>query len=121
MLAMKLYGIYNANGGFLGELAYVFGRLLGTTHCALCDISHGIIREKESFKICAAELPLPLRTLHINEQNPSMAEFTHGKTPCDLLDQDGKYTLALDSALLESCSGDVMRLKTELTKFLDSL
>ena len=121
MLLMQLYGIYNANGGILGELAYVFGRLLGTTHCALCDISHGAIREKESFRICAAGLPIPLSTLHIDEQNSSMAEFTHGKTPCVLLEDEGTYTLAVDAARLESCGGDVQRFERELRSFLDSL
>ena len=32
-------GVYDADGGLLGELAYLTGRILGIAHCALCDIT----------------------------------------------------------------------------------
>ena len=35
-----LVAVYHADGGVRGELSYVLGRLLGTAHCALCDITH---------------------------------------------------------------------------------
>ena len=35
-----LYGIYNADDGIMGELAYVWGKIRGTAHCALCDESN---------------------------------------------------------------------------------
>ena len=62
------FGIYNANGGLLGELAYVFGKLRGPriVHCA---ITHSGIREKAAFKDCKSELHFPLHTPHINEQS----------------------------------------------------
>ena len=34
----KLYGIYHADGGLVGELAYIFGKYTGNVHCSLCDI-----------------------------------------------------------------------------------
>ena len=40
-VARRLVGVYNANGGIVGELSYVLGKVKGSAHCALCDISHG--------------------------------------------------------------------------------
>ena len=40
MAVKKAYGVYHADGGIIGELAYVWGKIRGTAHCALCDITH---------------------------------------------------------------------------------
>lgn len=34
-------GIYDADGGFSGELRYAIGKISGQGKCALCDITHG--------------------------------------------------------------------------------
>ena len=44
-----LTGVYQADGSLSGELRYVVGKLLGSAHCALCDITHGAVREKKGF------------------------------------------------------------------------
>ena len=36
-----VFGIYKANGTFLGELGYVISKLAGKKSCNLCDITHG--------------------------------------------------------------------------------
>ena len=38
--------MYAADGGVLGEVAYVVGHLLGRTECALCDVTHRSVRRK---------------------------------------------------------------------------
>ena len=45
-----LIGVYNADGGIVGELTYVLGHLIGVRSCSLCDISHSPIKKKSSFK-----------------------------------------------------------------------
>ena len=37
---------YHADGGPIGEVRYIIGKLLGTAHCALCDITHSPFRRK---------------------------------------------------------------------------
>ena len=44
-----LVGVYHANGSWHGELAYLLGRLSGRAHCALCDITHGLLRQHGAF------------------------------------------------------------------------
>ena len=51
-----LTGVYQANGSLSGELRYVVGKLLGSAHCALCDITHGAVREKPGFVACREAL-----------------------------------------------------------------
>jgi hypothetical protein len=46
----RLVGVYNANGSVGGELAYFIGARLGRAHCALCDITHGLVRERATWK-----------------------------------------------------------------------
>ena len=115
---MKLYGVYHANGGILGELAYVAGRLMGTTHCALCDITHGAIATKKEFKSCVARLPVPLFNCHLNEQTPGLKNFTQGKTPCVVLQKDDSFFMALDADALDACGGDVVLFENRLVTFL---
>ena len=36
-----VFGIYNADGTFFGELGYVIAKLGGKRSCSLCDVTHG--------------------------------------------------------------------------------
>ena len=36
-----VFGIYNADGTFFGELGYVLSKLGGKRSCSLCDVTHG--------------------------------------------------------------------------------
>lgn len=63
----RLVGVYDADGGLRGEVAYVVGHLLGRTECALCDITHSSVRRKRAWDALVASLPVALVTVHRNE------------------------------------------------------
>jgi len=63
----RLVGVYDANGGLLGEAAYVWGKVRGTRHCALCDITHGRVRRRPEWDRMVADLGVPVDLLHLNE------------------------------------------------------
>ena len=42
----RLVGVYDADHTIRGELAYWIGARLGRAHCSLCDITHGLLRER---------------------------------------------------------------------------
>jgi len=113
-----LYGVYNANGGLFGELAYITGKVLGTTHCALCDITHGLVKEKASFTACRADFSAPLKTVHINEQPHGLAKFTAGRTPCVVADTQTGFVMILDARALEACEKSVDGFSRALTDAL---
>jgi len=102
-----LYGVYNANGGLLGELAYVTGKLMKTAHCALCDITHGWVREKTTFTACRNTFSAPIHTVHINEQSDALANYTAERTPCVVAETDAGFVMLLDEEALEACNRSV--------------
>jgi len=51
-----LIGVYDADGGLLGEAAYVWGKVRRTRHCALCDITHGRVQRRPEWDQMVADL-----------------------------------------------------------------
>lgn len=73
MQLKELVGVYHANGGLKGEVAYVVGKFVGTAHCALCDITHSPVRRKPQWDRMVAQLGIPFTLLHLNELDPQLA------------------------------------------------
>jgi hypothetical protein len=112
----RLVGVYHADGGVRGELAYLAGRARGTAHCTLIDITHGFtLSGKRSFKTMAAQLPVPLRLVHRNEQPPALAQLTDGRTPCIIAEVGSEQLIVLGPADLRACDGDVGRFEQVLS------
>lgn len=65
-------GVYHADGGPLGEAKYLIGKLLGSTHCSLCDITHSPMRRKPEWDRMVARLGAPVALLHLNELGPDV-------------------------------------------------
>jgi hypothetical protein len=119
-----LIGIYNADGGLAGELAYVFGHLIGVRSCSLCDISHSPIKKKAAFKELEqhliAEHRILVRMIHLNERNERELKASEGREPCMLLEYpDQSISMFLDSTDLKALSGSVNSLKKLITSRLD--
>ena len=112
----KMYGVYNADGGIMGELAYVWGKIKGTAHCALCDITHRGVSKKKEWKDLEGRLETPMDLLHINEQEFDLARFTEGKTPCVVGDFAGEFRLVMNSEDLEECGKSVEKFESFLSE-----
>ncbi|MDD9953627.1 MAG: hypothetical protein OXR66_04790 [Candidatus Woesearchaeota archaeon] len=100
---VRVLGIYNANSGLLGELAYVVRKIAGTRDCVLCDITHKGVRKKKEW--VSAEIPVEL--IYINEQDPKLRAFTNGKTPCIIGQTKDGYVMLITSDALRELQGDV--------------
>ncbi len=64
---VELVGVYRADGGPLGELRYVAGKMTGSAHCGLCDITHGSVRRRPEWDEMVARLGVPVVLMHLNE------------------------------------------------------
>ena len=64
---VEVVGVYDADGGVVGELSYVVGHLLGRTSCSLCDLTHGSVRRRPEWDAMVDRLPVPVRLVHRNE------------------------------------------------------
>ena len=107
----RLIGVYDAKGSIPGEIAYWIGARLGTRHCALCEITHGIFREKAEWTRCSSDLSIPFEALHLDEVTPGLAEAVRGRAPCVVAERaGGELEIVIDRDQLESCGGQPERL-----------
>ena len=69
---MIVFGIYNADGTFLGELGYVMAKLLGKRSCSLCNVTHGWnpFGKREWKGLCKSSL-INIQLIHRNEATES--------------------------------------------------
>ena len=98
----------------MGEIRYAMGKISGTAHCALCDITHGRIREKDEFKTCKQALEIPFDTLHLDELSSSLEQFTKGRTPCVVGVCGERYEMLLTGEELDMCAGSVEEFESML-------
>ena len=110
----KIYGIYHADGGIIGELSYVWGKITGTAHCSLCDITHKGISMKRDWKNFTNSLDVDFELLHLNEQTQVLADFTAGKTPCVVGEELGEMKILVDAESLEGCNTAVSSFESTL-------
>jgi hypothetical protein len=122
MAVTELYGIYNADGGLVGEARYVIGHLLGLSSCSLCDITHSPIRRKPEWDAMVQTLDIPLTVLHRNELTPELAHWVGSiSLPAVVGRRDnGDSTLVLDDESLSATDGSVSGFYEILTKALQS-
>ncbi len=115
-----LVGVYHADGGVRGELTYVLGRLLGTAHCALCDITHARIRRKPAWDAMVGRLGVPVDLVHRNEVPADVAALvmTAGTPLVAARRRDGSVDLLLGPGDLE-LDGSISRVEQALLAALD--
>ncbi|MFM8527883.1 MAG: hypothetical protein ACKOBH_07235 [bacterium] len=107
----QLIGVYDANGSILGEISYWVGARLGRRHCALCEITHGVFKEKAEWRSCSSNLPVPFQALHLDELPPAVSSLVGSEAPCVVAERsDGDYEIVIDRHQLESCDGQPARL-----------
>jgi hypothetical protein len=106
----ELIGVYNADGGFRGELAYLTGRLRNTLHCELCDITHSPIRRKKEWDRFTSTLPVPFKLLHKNELDDLPEKVVHlalKSPPCVIAITDGTPVVVMTVTDLAKAGSDV--------------
>lgn len=108
---VRLIGIYDADGSLLGEVSYWVGARLGQRHCALCQITHGLVREKRQWRDCRSDLKVPFKCVHRDEISPELAAIVKGRAPCVVAEwADGSLEIVIDREQLEACDGRPERL-----------
>ena len=106
----RLIGVYDADGTLRGELAYWVGARLGRTHCSLCEITHGLVRERSDWKSCKEGIAVPFDTYHRNDQPSSVRSATGDTAPVVVAETTSGITLLLGPTELDACAGSVEQL-----------
>ena len=109
VIIRRLVGVYHADGGIRGELAYAIGKLRGAAHCGLCDVTHRGVRAKPEWTGLITRLAVPFTLVHLNERSEPVAAASAGRTPCVLAETDDGLILLLGPDQLDRVGGDVSR------------
>lgn len=102
----ELIGVYDADGTLVGEVSYWIGARLGRRHCSLCDVTHGLVSEKASWRDCKAELPLPFVTYHRNDMPEDVRRVAQGSLPAVVVRRQGIVSPLLSPSEIEAAEGD---------------
>lgn len=116
----ELLGVYDADGGLRGELAYVWGRWRGTAHCSLCTITHTTWRRKQEWDALVARLPVPLRVAHRDELTPDEAGAVRNeRLPLVLARVPAGWRPVLGADRLDALDGDVTGFEVAVRALLE--
>lgn len=112
MNSERIVGIYDADGGWGGEVRYALRLLAGGKHCSLCDITHGFnpLGRKEWRRACASA-PFEIEFIHRDEASKAQRAAA-AALPAVLVGGDGAWRLLVGADELESCAGSPDRLIT---------
>ncbi len=119
-LVTELVGVYDADGGIVGDAKYVVSHLLGRAECALCDITHNLAWRKKSFDALRARLGVPFDVVHRNERSPDVEAATGDALPCVVAVTGAGVVPLLGREQLAACGGDVDELERGLQQALSA-
>lgn len=102
-------GIYNADGGLVGEVRYLFGHLFGSMECSLCDITHSFVRRKPQWDRMVARIGVPIAVLHRNELDGHLQDAVRDVAlPVVVAHRsDGSTFVALTASQIAALGGSV--------------
>ena len=99
-------GVYDADATLLGEVSYWIGARLGTRHCSLCELTHGLFTVRSEWKECRRSLSVPVVTHHRNDAPADVLEAAAGVFPVVLARTPDALTVVLGPGHLEAFGGD---------------
>ncbi len=103
---LRFIGVFNGDGGVRGELAYVLGKLRGTTSCALCDISHRGLRSNPQWRDVTCILSVPFDLVHRNERSAEVASLTGDRTPAVVAQTSSGHRIVMGPEDFAGVDGD---------------
>jgi hypothetical protein len=116
---LRLVGVYDADGTVRGEVAYWIGARLGRTHCSLCEITHGLVRERSDWKACRAGLPVLFDTYHRDDQPGPVRSATNDDAPAVIAETADGLVPLLGPTELAECGGSVDRLVEAIERAME--
>ncbi|MCE2528051.1 MAG: hypothetical protein J4G00_11055 [Actinomycetia bacterium] len=106
MNAEQIVGIYNADGGWRGELRYALGLMSGGDHCSLCDITHGWnpLGRRGWTKACS-EAPFDIKVIHRDRASLAQKEAA-SVLPAVVAGASDGWRVLVDAGELDRLAGD---------------
>ncbi len=117
---VEVVGVYDADGGVLGEVRYAVGHAFGRVECSLCSVTHGSLRRKPQWDEVVAELEVPVRLVHRNETSAD-ERAAYGMTGLPAVigvRADGSLTVLMGPTMLREVGGSVTEFMVGLREAL---
>ena len=116
----ELIGVYDADSTLLGEISYWVGARLGTAHCSLCELTHGLFTKKSEWKQCAESLAVPFHLFHRDDAPNDVLAALTGQFPAVLQRTTEDLTVILTKDELERFDGQTSDFAEWITEYLSS-
>jgi len=116
----ELIGVYDADSTLLGEISYWVGARIGTTHCSLCELTHGLFTKKSEWKQCADSLTVPFRLFHRDDAPDDVLVALAGEFPAVLQRTTEGLKVILTKDELERFHGRTSDFAEWITEYLSS-
>lgn len=113
-LIVRLVGVYDADSTLRGEITYWIGARLGRAHCSLCDITHGLARERRDWKVCRVGLAVQFDTYHRDDQPDAIRAALGGVVPAVVAETGAGVVILVGPDTLADCAGSTDRLVTAI-------
>ena len=115
---IRFIGVYHADGSLLGEVRYLFTKLVGSGSCSLCDITHSGLSKNKTWRNCEKELPVPIDFLHLDELTPELEALTRNQTPCVVAEDSTQLKIAVSTEQLNHLTGQPEALFQKLMELI---
>ena len=116
----ELIGVYDADSTLFGEISYWVGARLGTAHCSLCELTHGLFTKKSEWKQCAESLAVPFHLFHRDDAPNDVLAALTGQFPAVLQRTTEDLTVILTKDELERFDGQTSDFAEWITEYLSS-
>ena len=73
----------------------------------MCEITHNFISEKKEWKDRLIQTKINLRTVHLDDQNDDLYNFSYGNTPCVIGESEKGFKLIFTTTDLDKLNGNV--------------
>jgi hypothetical protein len=115
----RLIGIYDADGGVLGEVRYALGKIFANGHCSLCDLTHRGLKRRAEWNSLVERIGVPVELLHRNEMDEPVRRVVDGKLPCILAVRGTQVGVLLGPDDLTECGTDLRELERRIRSALN--
>ncbi len=114
-----VFGIYNADGSFFGELRYSISKVVGKSSCSLCELTHGWNPlGKRSWKTVCNSSDLDIHLIHRDEATASQLK-TAGDLPSFITESDGGWVQIMSAGQINKFKNMPSQLVSELEDFFE--
>ena len=103
----RLVLVFDADAGAWSALVDSSRKLFRLKGCSLCEITHGVLGEREGWASCRESLGVDVEYLHRDELDEALEKQVGDALPCVLADAGGGLEVLLGPDVLDRCAGSL--------------